>query len=370
MKKINELMPKLMELEEKGRELAYDLDSQPSREDEKFTSGIIFYLGIVKDALPKTIPSRWEEEEAVKELKNIDELASAVKDAAFSLSMDIYYCQEKGATRKGCEVSEQTYEKIDNIDEVYGKISGGKRCSWMKGVKHPYNLASALNDLTACYHRLVEMIGRVSRAVSDISKKCFSFKGSRRAEEFCILWDKLTSQARPAYEYVDYKELEGMVFGDKLYLRVGSSLGHAMEIDFGKDELVYYDVDDAILNVFYSVLTDKGAECLMEPENYVLCRRLSNIEDQDLAKVIAWVTSADIRANSLCVETIEKQYAECREKCYSSCKDIEDPVERRECIVTCLNECYSKSYSGSCGKPDILTDYAMKDFEEFCKKFF
>jgi hypothetical protein len=64
-------------------------------------------------------------------------------------------------------MSDRVEAEMKSLDEIYRMASGKRRCTWLVGVKRPYTLSAAVNDLAACLHRAVE-----------------------RAEEFLASWER------------------------------------------------------------------------------------------------------------------------------------------------------------------------------------
>ncbi len=128
-------------LEEEGRERASRLDELP-RNDASFLSRMAEVAGRSK----------------------YEEFGQAIARAATALSIPAEFCMHDGITRRECWVPGYVVQELKAVDAIAKKVIGN-RCTWLldRVRGREYNLAMAMNDLTACFHRLIELEEAPSR---------------------------------------------------------------------------------------------------------------------------------------------------------------------------------------------------------------
>ena len=91
-----------------------------------------------------------------KRKSELEEFSEAISQAATALSIPAEMCMHEGTTREDCTVPQYVIEEMRRVDEASRKLFG-RPCTWLLGRRsREYNLSLALNDLTACYHRVLE----------------------------------------------------------------------------------------------------------------------------------------------------------------------------------------------------------------------
>jgi len=134
-------------LEEEGRERASRRDEVP-RNDVSFLDRIT---------------------QVVKTSKFTD-FASAISASAVAISIPAEMCYKERIPRGECPIPDFVVETMKLMDESARKVIGN-RCTWLLGRSDRYNLSTALNDLTACFHRLLELEERSSGKLKQISER-------------------------------------------------------------------------------------------------------------------------------------------------------------------------------------------------------
>ena len=140
---MSELVERGKKLEEEGRRIAF--------EREREVGGEVFEW--IKDMASVAEKLTWFFDE-VAEAGKWGDLAYRIREVAEELWYDAEACVRK--KRGECVVSDFTKRKMGNLDYDYWLASGRERCTWLLGVKEPYTLTAAVNDLTACFHRALE----------------------------------------------------------------------------------------------------------------------------------------------------------------------------------------------------------------------
>jgi len=88
-------------------------------------------------------------------MRDWSSFAGALEDTALILARKAGSCERQREYRGSCFIDPEPFEWLD---KSYKEASGKERCTWLRSVKKPYDLASGINDLTACFHRLIEKI--------------------------------------------------------------------------------------------------------------------------------------------------------------------------------------------------------------------
>lgn len=143
-------------LEEEGRRIAFERDRPVGDEVLQWLDDVGATTHGLKDFFEKMMGERgWAR------------FADYLGWAAVVVESEAEKCKKRGAKVGECVMSEQVEEEVKDADKLYRRASGKTRCTWLVGVKKPYTLSAAVNDLTACLHRAVE-----------------------RAEEFLASWER------------------------------------------------------------------------------------------------------------------------------------------------------------------------------------
>ncbi len=83
-------------------------------------------------------------------------VANSLLDALGSLSTVRMKCNFIQTPRGKCVVDDKTKDWLRRVDVAFASQFGGKRCTWLLGEQEPYMFSAAINDVTACFHRLIE----------------------------------------------------------------------------------------------------------------------------------------------------------------------------------------------------------------------
>jgi len=140
---MSELVEKAKRLEEEGRRIAFEREKPVGVEE-------IDWLEEVASVAEKLA---WFFDE-VAEAERWGDFAYRIREVAEELRYDVEACSRK--KRGECAVSDFTMRRMGNLDYDYRRASKRERCTWLLGVKEPYTLTAAINDLTACFHRALE----------------------------------------------------------------------------------------------------------------------------------------------------------------------------------------------------------------------
>lgn len=284
-------------VEAEGRRRASERDELPESDAD--------FLNDMKHAARDLASRLSKYQEAVsgeesKRLDTLKTLGKMVRNAAEGLRRRATICLGRGEPRKDCILDEDEMLMMKWMDSA-SKLAIGKRCTWLLGEVEPYNLSSALNDLTACYHRFLEksmeFIDRVEDRVEAVGKCLWRKERTNpKLVEACRVWDWLTERlSRDLYEIDDYEALSWYSFDDKAEIRVGSSPGHKTHLDLKKGELKYYDTDLEVNKVMAWLLeVAAGLDCTWLSEG-VECGGLTEDKLEAVAKVLAAPTSMDYR---------------------------------------------------------------------------
>ena len=145
IKALEDLIKEAKKLEEEGRRIAF-------RREEEIGEEAIRWFEEVREAsyaLGEFFDKLMGEEKWAG-------FAQRVGWAAYSMKENAKACAEWKEELGACCVSTYVKEDLKDVDKAYAKASGRTRCTWLLGVKKPYTLSAAVNDLTACFHRAIE----------------------------------------------------------------------------------------------------------------------------------------------------------------------------------------------------------------------
>ena len=288
-------------LEEEGRERASKRGWIPESDEEflgELTGAGYEFVDILeaRKVLEESYLPPWR-----REAEKLEDFAYDIAYAAIALRKKASECAKNKVPRKDCLLDEWEKKYFERLDEA-SKNAIGKRCTWLFGEIEPYNLSSALNDLTACYHRLLEEVEKIEKE-RPIKKegKCVwvEDKTNPKLVEACKEWNVVTSifDVEGLYEPQDYIALEWHSEDDIAEVRVGSAAGHRTHIDLREGTLRYYDLDEEVNSTMKKLLEDVSLECVEEPDG-VSCRNLTEDKLKDVARVLAAATSMDFRIDN------------------------------------------------------------------------
>ena len=303
----------MREVEEKGREWAYHREWPFVRialNDEVVRPMMRSLESLLKEMekIKAGVPEKGDEFETF--VKRLRRAVDEVNAAMYYEWSDLYECVRGGVPIGECtSIDESVVRMIKRVDEASEKLFG-RRCTWLLGVKEPYTFSALLNDLTACYHRVIDFIekeGLVGAEVEVFQEgKCRWYKGAdERLVEMCRDWSAMTDWLNELelYSENDYERLEGVVYDRRAEFTVGSSPGHKTHIDFDKRELMYYDEDEDVNENVKQLLEEHtGAECEVAEEDGVVygvrCRWKKEWDEhvlENVPRVLAFATSMDLR---------------------------------------------------------------------------
>jgi len=157
-----ELIRELRELEREGRERAYD--------DQSVPIGDIEFLDRIR--------------KSVMRIKKYSDFTDAISEAAIGISVLADLCKAEGIPRRECRPMERNFERalresMRKMDMAYKKYSG-EGCTWLSNdPRNPFNLSVAINDLTACLHRLIELEEKAVQKRIGRKSAIVEFRGAR-----------------------------------------------------------------------------------------------------------------------------------------------------------------------------------------------
>jgi len=139
-----ELLYEGRRLEELGRKIAYERDKIIDTEDLEFLRGVELIAYKIGEKLYELQRDRdW-----FRMGEHISQAATSLLPVVGALMLE---------KRRG-EVIVPTHvqDSIREVDRFYNMASGETRCSWLLNLVTPYRYPSAVNDITACFHRMLE----------------------------------------------------------------------------------------------------------------------------------------------------------------------------------------------------------------------
>lgn len=134
-------LKRLMEIEAHGRERAADRNALPI-DDRAYLEDVYDFSSRLGIYLSETDPV------AAKVAYQVRQAASVQSDQAAR-------CLVQRKARRDCEVEPLAENYLEQADRVHRDLSG-RRCTWLLG-QVKYRHSAFLNDLTACFHRTVEI---------------------------------------------------------------------------------------------------------------------------------------------------------------------------------------------------------------------
>lgn len=313
---------KLYELEKKGREEA-------AKREEAPTEATVDLLYDMRDKSFRValISSDLGDEE-------ISRFANNLYYSSIALKYPAEECKDKNIPKKDCLISEEAINRLKLLDETSKRIIG-KRCTWLLGVKEPYTLSSGINDITACFHRLIELVEEKAVEWKEEGKCEWRKDTDLDLIKTCKAWDAKTDELYQMrkMESWDYYPLKGKLKGYKGEFTVGSSVGHRTHIDLEEGSLTYYDRDLPVNRVMASLWEEHAKLKCEVGEEEVKCKGLTKENLRDALILLSYATSMDYRLNN------PGGYwdAELLNKCERKCR-MKDKDDKKVCIEKCAVE--------------------------------
>jgi hypothetical protein len=232
-------------------------------------------------------------------LENVPEIEEIeMTPSAFSFPVYIAggLMQKLGEDLESCD-EEFCVATSTNVDllERYVRNLTGKSCRFNPGSN---DLALVTNDLASCTHILADYLSQ--NAVGEkISNRCYALKSAKEPlKKACKAWDEIANGFIEDDLYLngDARALTGIAKGDILYLRTGSSPGHATNLDLKDRKLQYYDDDDDVNDNMKDIFESEAhLKCTVKQSSGVECTGLNENNVEDAAKSVAAATSMDLR---------------------------------------------------------------------------
>jgi len=189
-------------------------------------------------------------------------------------------------------ISVGTEEALKELDQAVREVTG-RSCRYAVS----NTVASALNDIAACVHRLAEYLLSQSSGPERVGK-CDVLRGSsRQAVDLCARWSMATEELkrRRLYQWDDYSALWGYTLDNEVYLKVGSAEGHRTHIDLNQGTLRYYDNDGAVNRVMARLLSEEAGLSCEVLDDGVACTGVDPENADRAAAALAFATSMDFR---------------------------------------------------------------------------
>ena len=304
---------KLYDLEEKGRSLAYKREEEVSfEEDSNFLEELSLALYDINDVAFRSRHA------------DVHKFSGEIRDTLNEADKDVYKCVMKSKKRSDCVIGEKVKNSLLKVDETSERIIG-KKCTWLLGVKEPYNLSSFWNDITSCFHRLIEKVSEETKEIAGGEGRCgWTATADKSLINACKEWNKKIEEMRKKglYTESDYKPLAGKIRGLRAEFVVGSSPGHRTHVDLEKGEVRYYDSDRSVNELMKDVLEETGLKCKLEDDG-VECRGLTESNLSSAVERLAIATSADYRLANPDKFWPEQLLGKCRV----------DPKEVEKCLL-------------------------------------
>jgi len=299
---------KLFEVEARGREIATELRDQPAWHEVREWIHDLESLAVDVASIAK---DRGDED--------IYKMAKALVMSIGPLLTKIRLCEglhvgslsncEIGYDKSGWRLQQYMHKLNETCKEVLGEP-----CCYFGAGK--YTLTLVVNDMASCFHRLAEMVEKVSSTgLTEYGKCVFYPDADPNLVGACKVWDRLTKTFNELelYEADDYEELKAVVRGREAELRVGSTPGHRTHINLDTGTLRYYDDDQKVNQIFNRLLGEikRGPKCQVVEDEVkgVFFSHVTEDNIIDIMRCLATVTSMDIRepaTNLWWLEAIER----------------------------------------------------------------
>jgi len=305
------LFERLRRLEEEGRRRAARRDEPPYSD--------VGWLDEVRDA-------SLDLAEELERLGDMDfaEVADWISLASEGALRDTARrCAARGIPRGECLVPPAAQSDLEAIDEAYERATG-KRCTWLLGEIENYTLSAALNDLTSCFHRVMERYEDLAGGY-ERKGKCLFKDADPSLKEACEEWSKVVEKFKEQGLYTagNYDALYFRAEDGKAEIRVGETAGHLAHLDLNTGTLEYYDVNPDVKRLAKELLEEEcGLKCEVTPES-TTCKGANRKNASCIAKIMAALSSARFR-----IYEPEKWWREIPRECR-----IGDKVEREKCLI-------------------------------------
>jgi len=156
---LEELIKRSRRLEEEGRKIAYEMDRAISEVDLDWLMGVMGASLDMEEIFTELSEYGWP--------TFLDKIASTASDLHWAIVMG----KAKGVKRKDFHLEKRYKDLMREMDKEYEKATGEKRCTWLLDIVEPYTFSTAINDLTACFHRAIEKLEEISKEW-EVEGKC------------------------------------------------------------------------------------------------------------------------------------------------------------------------------------------------------
>ncbi len=240
-------------------------------------------------------------EAAADALDRLDDAKGLIGPSRYDAAVDIVEKQASEtlfSIRKWLDdcSAEQCIGGRDEVDRLAEKVREvtGRECRYNPSSN---DLADITNDAASCIHRFADYLVENVWALKIPGTLCHATKSAGdEVKNACRVWSDVSGflSRHGLYEENDSNALKGLATGNRLHLRVGSSMNHAAELDLDEGTLDYYDTDENVVEGLMSVL-DFVLNCEKTPYGM----RCENVKKDNIDKVAAYMamaTSMDFRA--------------------------------------------------------------------------
>lgn len=309
-----ELIEAWLRIEEQGRRLASERTKVADDEDQMWMGKLELALTNMLDRLHDEFNDPWAPLPY--------ELVRAVKEAWLKSS----WCREEMEPKATCYFDKMSGRPFYDLNEEWEAITG-KGCTWLlpepilsseehttlEIAKLPYlklktipprtyNLSMAENDLTACFHRLIEHFQDALKTYRQAGKCMWQAEAVPSLVEGCQKWDEATEYMNQKDLYIkdDYGPLKARITGKEANVTVGSAPGHTAHVNLDNTTIQYHDTDKEVNLVMKDLLDSAGLDCEVwkmtrEMDSGVLCRNLNESNVGEAMKMLSAATSMDYR---------------------------------------------------------------------------
>jgi len=298
-------------LEEEGRNRAYNRQEIPFN-DSAWLEQIKETSIDMAEELEKLGHPEWADVADMISLATEGVLADVVE-----------WCSTRKVPRGECYVPPSVESDIEMLDEAYKATGEGGRCSYLRGRVEPYTLSAAINDLTACYHRVLEKLSSLSLKFEKVGK-CLFRDADPALRDACLSWNRAAEvfhrnglYTESTWEAMYYRAEDG-----EAEVRVGELPGHLSRLNLKKGTVEYYGTEDDA----------KLAEALFEQwcrltcvrrEGVVKCDGLNKGNVQCASEALASLASSRFR-----IAEPEKWWKTIPEEC-----SRKQPIQREKCLI-------------------------------------
>ncbi|NPA70787.1 MAG: hypothetical protein GXO26_08255 [Crenarchaeota archaeon] len=285
---LSNIVSEMMRIEEELRNLATELQKSRIERNE-----YVYDIQNVK----KVLNNICEKLNKISEEPCADMISNILKnmvDLAYDYISTI--CNREDGYYKCSNISTREFRKfIEEFEKVTGRTCGNLLL-YMDSVQLP----AVIDGLANCIHVAAEELAKINKHGRRVGRCIIVGYADPRIIELCKKWTDLVEKYHNMGIYLeeDYNSLIGIGRGLSLDLRVGSSPGHAMKIDFKNGTLKYYDSDMNVIDTV-RVFIEKHLDgsCMYDYANQELTCRFDPGADKvsdKLAWIAANVTSLDV----------------------------------------------------------------------------